>query len=243
MTNGGRRVTTATGAMLADPNCLGNPSGQTHAAVFDLDFWRARRALAAAPGGRGSTWFIRAGDREWVLRHYLRGGFAARLVRDRYWWVGEERVRAFAEYRLLEALLERGLPVPRPVAAGYSRRGPTYRCDLITERIPDAEPMSMALARGPLPEAQWRAVGATVARLHRAGVDHADLNAHNILIDDRGRVSVIDFDRGRLRAPGPWSARNLERLHRSLAKLSRGWPSGRFDAERWRWLVTAYAEE
>jgi 3-deoxy-D-manno-octulosonic acid kinase len=243
MTTGGRRVTTAAGAMLADPNSLGNASEPAGVSVFDPDFWRARGALAAAPGGRGSTWFVRAGDRDWVLRHYLRGGFAARLVRDRYGWEGEEHVRAFAEYRLLEVLVERGLPVPRPVAAGYSRRGWTYRCDLITERIPDAAPMSVVLDRESLPEEKWRAVGAAVARLHRAGADHADLNAHNILLDDRGRVSVIDFDRGRLRAPGPWSARNLERLHRSLAKLARGWPSGRFDAERWRWLVAGYAEE
>ena len=45
----------------------------------------------------------------------------------------------------------------------------------------------------------WRAIGAAIARLHRGGVDHADLNAHNILLDGRGAVSVIDFDRGRVR--------------------------------------------
>ncbi|HEX3848216.1 MAG TPA: 3-deoxy-D-manno-octulosonic acid kinase [Steroidobacteraceae bacterium] len=236
-------MTTATGAMLADPNCLGNSPQLARGALFDPEFWRARGALAAAPSGRGATWFVRAGDREWVLRHYFRGGFAARVVRDRYWWVSEQRVRAFAEYRLLETLAERGLPVPRPVAAGYSRSGPAYRCDLITERIPGVGPLSAALAREALPQSYWRAVGAAIARLHRAGADHADLNAHNILIDARGCVSVIDFDRGRLRAPGPWGARNLERLHRSLAKLSRAWPPGRFDAERWCWLMAAYAEE
>src|SRR6202041_2660481 len=171
----------------------------------------------AVAAGRGSAWFIASGERQWVLRHYRRGGFIARLSPDRYVWAGEDRVRAFAEWRLLDIMRQRGLPVPKPVAARYQREGPCYRCDLITERIVDAEPLSSVLARGALAESAWRAVGAAVARLHHAGVDHADLNAHNVLLDADGAVSVIDFDRGRLRAPGIWVTRNLGRLRHSLA--------------------------
>ena len=108
-------------------------------------------------------------------------------------------------------LAQRGLPVPKPVAARYQRSGLWYRCDLITQRIMDAHPLSAVLAQGARLQATWRAVGAAVARLHRAGVDHADLNAHNILLDAGGIVSVIDFDRGRLRTPGAWTSRNLRR--------------------------------
>jgi 3-deoxy-D-manno-octulosonic acid kinase len=118
-----------------------------------------------------------------------------------------------------------------------------YRCDLITQRIVNADPLSAALAQGALPEPLWRAVGATVARLHRAGVDHADLNAHNILLDVTGAVRVIDFDRGRLRAQGTWASRNLRRLRRSLAKISRDLPSGRFSDETWDWLMAGYRAE
>jgi 3-deoxy-D-manno-octulosonic acid kinase len=182
-----------------------------------------------------------------VLRHFRRGGFIARLSQDGYVWTGEDGVRAFAEWRLLDALTRRGLPVPQPVAARYQRTGLRYRCDLITRRIVNAEPLSAALARGALPEPLWSAVGATVARLHRAGVDHADLNAHNILLDLTGvvvgvkdAVSVIDFDRGRLRAQGAWSTRNLRRLRRSLAKISRDLPSDRFSDENWNWLMAGY---
>jgi 3-deoxy-D-manno-octulosonic acid kinase len=169
------------------------------------------------------------------------------LSQDGYVWTGEEGVRAFAEWRLLELLARRGLPVPRPVAARYQRTGLRYRCDLITQRIVDAEPLSAALARDALPQPLWRAVGATVARLHGAGVDHADLNAHNILlgvkdaaVGVKDAVSVIDFDRGRLRAPGAWRARNLRRLRRSLAKISRDLPSGRYSDETWDWLMAGY---
>jgi 3-deoxy-D-manno-octulosonic acid kinase len=100
--------------------------------------------------------------------------------------------------------------------------------------------LSAALAQGALAPPLWRAVGATVARLHGVGVDHADLNAHNILLGPKGAVSVIDFDRGRLRAPGTWTARNLQRLRHSLDKISRDLPSDRFPDGTWDWLLAGY---
>jgi 3-deoxy-D-manno-octulosonic acid kinase len=240
MTNGGRRIATAAGAMLADPDSLGNlPPGDVEA-LFDPEFWRARGELLDVTAGRGSAWFIRSGARQWALRHFRRGGFIARLSPDRYVWAGEHRVRAFAEWRLLHLLTGRGLAVPKPVAARYSRTGLRYRCDLITQRIVDAKPVSAALADQALPESSWHAVGAAIGLLHGAGVDHADLNAHNVLIDVKGAVTVIDFDRGRLRAPGAWASRNLQRLRRSLVKISRGLPPGRFSAQHWDWLMAGY---
>jgi len=243
MTNGGRRIATATGAMLSDPACLGNLPQDAAESLFDPKFWRAREELQDVTGGRGSAWFIASGKRQWVLRHYRRGGFIARFSRDAYVWAGEARVRSFAEWRLLELLAQRGLPVPKPVAARYRRAGLCYRCDLITQRIVDAEPLSSMLGHGAVSESMWHAVGAAVARLHRAGVDHADLNAHNILLDGKGVVSVIDFDRGRLRAPGAWTSRNLLRLQRSLLKISRVMPPGCYSARTWEWFMAGYGAE
>jgi 3-deoxy-D-manno-octulosonic acid kinase len=238
--------------MLSDPACLGNLPPDAVESMFDPQFWRARNELQEVTAGRGSAWFIASGGRQWALRHYRRGGFIARLSPDRYVWAGESRVRAFAEWRLLDLMRRRGLPVPRPVAARYIRTGLCYRCDLITERIVDAQTLSSALAAGALAESAWRAVGAAVARLHDAGVDHADLNAHNILLEANGAVSVIDFDRGRLRTPGApreaggagtvgaWAARNLRRLRRSLAKISGALPSGRYSEREWQWFMAGY---
>ena len=145
MTNGGRRIATATGAMLSDPACLGNAPQGALESLFDPEFWRKRGELSEVKGGRGSAWFIASGEHQWVLRHSRRGGFIARVSEDRYVWTGEHRVRAFAEWRLLDALTRRGLPVPRPVAARYVRTGLCYRCDLITQRIAAARPLSAVL--------------------------------------------------------------------------------------------------
>jgi len=244
--DGGQRIATSDGAMLADPAGLGNLPGVAllncaAAAIFEPKFWAERGELAEATRGRGSAWFITSASRQWVLRHYRRGGFIARLCRDRYVWSGEKRVRAFAEWHLLAALTQRGLPVPKPIAARYRRTGIFYRCDLITQRIAGAHPLSSMLARGALAKNVWRQVGMTVARLHAAGVDHADLNAHNILLDRQGVVSVIDFDRSKLRTPGAWASSNLSRLQRSLMKVSRELPPDRFSAAQWRHVLAGYA--
>jgi 3-deoxy-D-manno-octulosonic acid kinase len=238
--DGGLRCATSTGAVLSDPTRFAIPTDAPLEAPFEPSYWAARGQLNAVSAGRGSAWFVGESGR-WALRHCRRGGSLARLSKDRYVWCGERRVRAFAEWRLLAELSRLGLPVPKPIAARYRRTGLWYRCDLITERIADARPVSEVLALNPLTQSAWREIGAAVARLHAAGADHADLNAHNILLDGSGAVSVIDFDRGRLRRPGMWTRSNLERLHRSLAKIARQMPADRFSAAAWKWLLAGYA--
>jgi 3-deoxy-D-manno-octulosonic acid kinase len=239
--DGGRRIATAAGAMLVASQNTGEfeLAGD---ALFRPEYWRKNGTVTSASRGRGSTWFVAAGSADWALRHYRRGGrLAAQTSFDLYLWKGESRVRSFVEWRLLVALRALGLPVPEPVGASYERGLLAYRCDLITRRIAGASPLSDRLAAGGLAPDLWRSIGTTVARFHAAGVDHADLNAHNILITPAGSCSIIDFDRGRLRRPGSWRDANLRRLKRSLHKLTTASPPGRFTASDWDELLSAYA--
>lgn len=183
-------------------------------------------ALQAQPvgnsGGRGSAWFVQSACGPAVLRHYRRGGLIGRVVQRHYVWQGAERTRCVREYRLLQALYEQGLPVPAPLAAGWWRSGPFYRQALMVARIPGARTLAQRL-RGPDADGiAWDAVGAVLARFHRAGVWHADLNAHNILQDDTGAWWLIDFDRGTQSddLPHTDAQANMARLHRSLVKLA-----------------------
>ena len=68
---------------------------------FEPAFWEEEGQLTSASRGRGSAWAIRSARGEWMLRRYMRGGFAARLNRDKYFWSGFERSRSFREWRLL----------------------------------------------------------------------------------------------------------------------------------------------
>lgn len=201
---------------------------------------RARAAAGVAGRGRGEVVFIDAGEGQWVLRHYRRGGLVGRMVSDRYAWSGAEQTRCFREWRMLARLHAQGLPVPQPVAAAFQRQGLCYRADLVTRRIAGAEPLSARLAAGAAVD--WRGIGATLARFHAAGACHADLNAHNVLLDAAGHAWLLDFDRGRFRAAGRWKERNLARLERSLRKIAREPGAPDFSKEGWEALLAGYGE-
>ncbi len=203
------------GAIVFDPSRV----PQAGAELLDPGAW-VDRARPVSQGGRGQAWFVEGDIGAGVLRHYRRGGFAARLSRDAYLWRGERATRGFAEFRLLSWLHRQGISVPAPLAAAYWRRGLVYRADILVERIPEARTLAGELAaEGALP---WGRIGCLIARLHALGVDHADLNAHNILLDANDNPWLIDFDRGKRRPPGAWRERNLARLQRSLRKLAPG---------------------
>jgi len=204
------------GAIVFDPARL----SQAGPALFEPGYW-GEAATPVAAGGRGAAWFVTGEAGEAVLRHYRRGGLARRFSADRYLWQGEARVRSLAEFALTARLHAAGLRVPAPIAAAYWREGWGYRASILVERIPGVAPFADWLARPDDPA--WEAAGLSIAALHHAGVEHADLNAHNLLVDGLNRVWIIDFDRGLRRAPeSGWREANLRRLARSLAKLSRG---------------------
>jgi 3-deoxy-D-manno-octulosonic acid kinase len=154
-----------------------------------------------------------------VLRYYLRGGLVAKFSRDRHLWRGPGQVRSFDEFRLLRALRRQGLPVPTPIAAIYWHHGLTYRAAILLDRLQNVRTLA-ELAAGEDAPALWRRSGELIARLHRAGLDHADLNADNLLFQPDGTGWVIDLDRSRIRIPATaWREANLRRLERSLLKL------------------------
>jgi 3-deoxy-D-manno-octulosonic acid kinase len=225
------------GRMLYDTSRTSNFSPD----FFTPDYWRKHDAIEGTARGRGTTWFIRVADSSFVLRHYRRGGLAAKISKDRYLWTGEPETRSFAEWFLTYHLHRAGLPVPTPIAACYRRRGLFYTADLITQRIENSESLAARLLRGTLPFTQWIAVGRCLRRFHDAGVHHADLNAHNILLTPE-QVYVIDFDRSSLRRRGWWADTNLVRLYRSLEKVTLLEAPGSFTDDDWHSLLAGYRE-
>lgn len=211
-------------------------------ALFTREYWAARGALEEFAGGRGSVCALRAEEGDWILRHYRRGGFAARISRDRYLWTGANRTRAFREWRLPARLRAMGLPVPPPVAARFERAGLWYRADLITVRLPGARTLAKIIEERALDLQTWQRIGRTIARFHAAGVHHADLNANNIMLAGED-VYLLDFDRGRVRARGRWEQAVIARLRRSLEKLRAKHSSLHFGEEEWTALLTGLSAE
>ncbi len=207
---------------------------------FTPDYWLSMHQVTQTAQGRGASWFVEAEGQEWVLRHYRRGGLIARYIEERYLWLGLERTRAWREWRLLASMHDSGLPVPLPVAARVYKHGFVYGADIITQRIPNALSLTQRLSGGSYDDRCWKEIGLTLAKFHRAGIFHADLNAHNIMLDNEGSVFLIDFDRGDQRSPGPWQKSNLNRLHHSLSKLKRHYKEFYFAENNWQELLASY---
>ena len=192
-------------------------------------------------GGRGVSVRIRCSSGDVIRRGYRRGGWMV-FLGDRHLRTGWSQSRPIREWRLLQALVREGLPVPRPLVARVSPWGIWYRGDIWMAAVPGV----------PLPEASQRTGGAgtgaaalilgrVLRRLHDAGIDHPDLHVGNILVQDRGLgeddYTILDFDRARRRRSGRWCRRNLARLHRSLHRLAL---EGRMQEDWWKALLAGY---
>ncbi|MGD8580177.1 MAG: 3-deoxy-D-manno-octulosonic acid kinase [Lysobacterales bacterium] len=208
--------------------------------LFDPAYWEEQDGLSGTARGRGSAFMLETGFGAAVLKQYLRGGWPARFIRDRYFFTGYLRSRPLAEMSVLAHVHELGLPAPAPLAAMCERAGLLYRGWLMTRRISGVTPLSDLLAE---PGAGlWERTGAAIRRFHDARVAHADLNARNILVDESGSVHLVDFDRARVNVRDMRVLQaNLRRLRRSLEKL---WPERSAAAldRAWSALMAGYGK-
>ncbi|WP_044407679.1 lipid IV(A) 3-deoxy-D-manno-octulosonic acid transferase [Thiomicrospira microaerophila] len=211
--------------------------------AFSPDYWRTQNKIIGHSTGRNQVWFIEHNQQKMVLRHYYRGGFIGKGLKDQFFGSSAISSRAFQEFRLLNWMRTQGLPVPRACGARYQASGLFYRADILIELIPHSQDLFTHLCQQPLAIETWQAVGRTIARFHQAGIYHADLNCHNILLDSLSTIWLIDFDKCERRPPGQWQNANLARLERSLHKEQAANPTFYFSTENWRWLRDAYAQE
>lgn len=179
------------------------------------------------------------GGGRWVVRRYLRGGWMAPLLHDRYLRRGPSRPER--EARASDAARDRGIPTPRVVAGVVYPAGPLfYRADLVTRYVAGSVDLAALLFRDCMPgrdgsptPAQQTATSAERAaalassgrlarRMAEVGLFHPDLNAKNFLVVESGRgleARVLDLDRARaVSGPVPL-APMAARLTRSLRKF------------------------
>lgn len=186
--------------------------------VFDPQYWQENNRVIGSAQGRGTTWFVETQTIEGALRHYRRGGLFGKLVKDQYWFSSWDKTRSYQEFQLLQTLIKAGVNVPRPIAAQATKMGIYYKADLLSEKIPNARDLVSILREQALPESMYRKIGKEIRKMHQAQVNHTDLNIHNILIDDQGRIWIIDFDKCRQQSGNTWKQDNLRRLRRSFDK-------------------------
>ena len=158
---------------------------------FEPSYWQARGELEGAARGRGAALLhplaaseLRAAPLP-PRRAHRRVSARPLLVARR----GRARARSPSGSSPTTCIAP-GLPVPAPIAARYRRHGahlhrrPHHRAAARRwARWPSA------CAAGRCRSCTWIAIGRCIRRFHDLGVCHADLNAHNILLERGAGVS------------------------------------------------------
>ena len=185
------------------------------------------------PGGRGGSVRIALHDGGAAyVRRYRHGGLLGSLLGEIY--VGCSP-RPWRELAATQAARRAGICAPEVLAAiAEPLGGPwgrlAYRGVLVTRELSLPRNLRDALvASGSDAEVdRWlEIVLDAVSRLHRAGIEHRDLNFTNLLVGENpgDGLAIIDFDGARISAgPVGTLARRMarRRLARSLAKLPGG---------------------
>lgn len=216
--------------------------------MLDPAYWQRENAITGSAQGRGTTWFVKhinktsKQEKQWVLRHYYRGGLIGKIVNDSYWFTSQENTRAVREFTLLGDMQKLALPAPKPIACRVIRHGLFYRADLLSSRIEGAQDLVALLSEQVLSAALWKKIGVTIKHFHDNDIYHHDLNAHNILIDNNENVFLIDFDRGEIREnnQASWQQANMARLQRSFLKELNKLPKFNWQHDNWQLLLEGY---
>jgi hypothetical protein len=178
-------------------------------------------APAAGSGLEGRSPVVRAtidGIGAVAVKSYHRGGLIRHLVHRRYLRLG--KTRAQKEYEMLCHVRRLGVSAPEPIAFAW-RGGLFYAAWLVMREIRAAVSLAeLGRSRaGSLGQA-FPAVSAEIAHLIRLKIRHADLHPGNLLVDEAGRVFLVDFDKSRLVSgdPATLKAGYLRRWERAVRK-------------------------
>ncbi|MEY8214013.1 MAG: 3-deoxy-D-manno-octulosonic acid kinase [Colwellia sp.] len=215
--------------------------------MLSPQYWQAKRAVMGSAQGRGTTWFVRyvsntKSEQHWVLRHYYRGGLIGKMVKDSYWFSSQKNTRAAREFDLLTYMQSLKLPAPKPIAYKVVKHGFFYQADLLSSRIEHAQDLVAILSKKAITQVLWQKIGTTIRRFHNNNIYHHDLNTHNILINEKEQVFLIDFDRGEIRdaSQKSWQQANMARLQRSLNKELNRLDNFHFTNDNWQFLLKGY---
>ena len=187
--------------------------------LFNVDYITKERLIKSEIIGRGKTYNIKHDGKEFILKHYIRGGFASKISHDNYIFDSLASTRSVKEYNLLNNLFAKDLPVPKPAALQVIRNRFTYTCDLITCKIKNIGTLHDFIMKKKMTSELWNSLEFTLKKFLKESVYHSDLNAKNIIIDKQSNFYLVDFDNSYFFYEKKLFMKSITRLERSLSKL------------------------
>ena len=173
---------------------LTEPQLRTLAGLFDHP---TKTSDVSLLGGRTSVTLAQLdGIGSVVLKYYRRGGLMRHIIKHRYLKLG--KTRSQHEFELLQTVSNLGLNVPQPIAFAHHGRL-LYRAWLITREI--YQPLSLArlsLQDENKARKAMESVIEQISILIQNNILHVDLHPGNVVVDQKDRVFLLDFDKGKV---------------------------------------------
>ena len=187
--------------------------------LFNTDYISKEGLIKSEINGRGKTPEIEFEGRRLFLKHYIRGGFAAKISYDKYFFDSIASTRSVKEYNFLNNLFSKDLPVPKPAALQVIINKFTYTADLITCKIENVGTLHDFIMNSKMNSNLWDALEGTLEKFYNENVYHSDLNSKNVLIDKNNNFHLVDFDNSYFFYFLKLFLKSIMRLERSLFKL------------------------
>jgi 3-deoxy-D-manno-octulosonic acid kinase len=170
-------------------------------------------------GGRSSVVFEEISDLgSMVIKHYRRGGLIRCIIKQSYFKWG--KTRGQKEYELLQKARSLGISTPEPIAFAYHGHI-FYHAWLVTREIKQHKTLAkLSLSNEKRTRFIMENVIEQVSKLIKNKILHVDLHPGNVIVDNRDRVYILDFDKGRLFHGKNTSLQNryLNRWNRAVKK-------------------------
>jgi len=187
--------------------------------LFNIDYISKEGLIKSVMDGRGKALELEYGGKSYFLKHYIRGGFVAKISYDRYIFNSLASTRAVKEYNFLNTMNDKGLPVPKAAALQVITNHFTYKADLITCKIENEGTLYEFIKDNKMTKALWNALSTTIEKFYQENVYHSDLNAKNIIIDKDNNFFLLDFDNSYFFYDKKLFTKSMFRLERSLKKI------------------------
>jgi tRNA A-37 threonylcarbamoyl transferase component Bud32 len=140
--------------------------------------------------GRKPLYNFSYNNQTFVLRKFYHGGVFRNLFKDKFF---EKKVRAFEEFKVLQFLTQKKLPVVKPLFAMKSNNFPYSQC-LATKFLENSNDLvNFDSFSNKLIEKIFK----QIELFFDAGLIHSDLNIKNILIKNN-EIYLIDFDKAKI---------------------------------------------
>jgi tRNA A-37 threonylcarbamoyl transferase component Bud32 len=173
-------------------------------------------------------------DERAFVRRCVRGGILGLFLKELY--LDARNPRPLQELKVSEHARAHGIPTPEILAVAFERVGLLfYKGAVATREVSASADLQAELGSIGCPVAgetlaeKRRAIellGKLVAKMHGAGIRHADLHLKNVLLareEGVPKLYVLDLDAAKILRPLSDSVKcaNLLRLYRSVEKVNR----------------------